>query len=386
MPIEFFPRKWCREREKARKIISAHSEWTRPSDEQNRLCSWWLHVKDQSPYFWTNHPMNQISDEMSISEEWLDKRPLLSLDRCRAWVGCFNLSKRTTLVSLVVFFFFFFFVYASSSDMCVSAVWSKNNPPHQTRFDFSLLPWRARTYKQKAPSPYFTRPRRQQSRCLTSYFNTSFHGDQWTQGEEEKNASMMSNTCCREESYKNASNLSSRQSERTLTFSTLSDVSIRNWDWRVSNNRFWPEELLIRNIGSYSPLFFLIAQNESRIFLTCLSSMPWPMISFPVITDAIGRLVIISRMPMQHFLPLLFQKQTHTSITLIYFQIFSAVWVHRTILLYWIEQHNHCIRSPLAQTTRIIKTMRSFWSLHTHTHSDWLSTTKVDARLSSETH
>ena len=145
---------------------------------------------------------------------------------------------------------------------------------------FTLARAHTHIYKQKAPSPYLTRPRRQQSRCLTSYFNTSFHGDQWTRRKEKKNASMMSNTCCREESYKNASNLSSRQSERTLTFSTLSDVSIRNWDWRVSNNRFWPEELLIRNIGSYSPLFFLIAQNESRIFLTCLSSMPWPMIFF----------------------------------------------------------------------------------------------------------
>ena len=47
--------------------------------------------------------------------------------------------------------------------------------------------------------------------------------------------------------------------------------------------------------------------------------------------------------------------------------------MHRTILLYWIEQHNHCIRSLLAQTTRIIKTMRSFWSLHTHTHTNWLT-------------
>ena len=333
-----------RGRQKARKIISAHSEWTRPSDEQNRLCSWWLHVKDQSTYFSTNHPTNQISNEMSISEEWADKRPLLSLERCRLNMNMnvyvlidverestFSVFRKELRLSHSLFSSSSLFTHHLQTCACqlsdlktillVRLVSTSHfYPGARTRTYY--------TYKQKAPSPYLTRPRRQQSRCLTSYFNTSFHSDQWTRRKEEKNASMMSNTCCREESYTNAPNLSLSTIWTDIKFLDI----VRCVPFGIETDAFQTIASGLRNYWSETSEVTLLYSSwslktslvsSSLVYHRCLDL--W--FSFPVTTDAIGRLVIISRMPMQHSLSLLFQKQTraHTSITLIYFQTFSTV-------------------------------------------------------------
>ena len=124
------------------------------------------------------------SNEMSISEEGLDKRRRLtslspyrlnmntnvdvSIDRVGLLFQFFK-KRKTSLVSLIVFF----------SSFCAHRLLQTRVSCPSWKQPFSLLPWRGHAHHQKAPSPYLTRTRRQQSRCLTSYFNTSFPDDQW---------------------------------------------------------------------------------------------------------------------------------------------------------------------------------------------------------------